>query len=379
MAYIDEKLAKGYARQATRAWLEAGARLRAGSFRVAQALAREAQENAAGRLTHARFNVVANGLFRSAAACPGIAMAAMQKAGPGSAGNYMALAMRQADVVHVRGDGLDYSAREITFGFECLALFGRRPAFRFGGLPLLVDGHFVSRWIERTGQPDPSSLPRTLGACLPIARLYMEAASITREGEAEIAVPVDGGLVLGGTERVACDGLADSFLFGSTQIETSFELRAGESRLERVACLKTFMDAALLSDEQRRAAESIRAWIVERAERIRGDSSLLTGHRPKDTALVEEFLPVMRRVQEAFLSWRGMLRSQGYDGTDFEALRESWACPPVPPLTDPDDPDLERRVARIVGVHPAEVRIRTCMQGQAGSPASHPARPGAAR
>lgn len=357
---IDIGTARGLARRACEAWQRAGSAVRSSNFLLAQDFIAQAKGDVARKIPAAAFNVAVGRHCRalsdhlSATPCMSTGRAAA-----GHEGWFSCRSLIRRHVTHLRGDG-HMRAASWTLVEDAIGWRKGHVSARFTTPGMIVDEHVVRRWIERSPTGNADGLPVALAAAFPIARTYLEIATL-EGGPArafEVAIPAPGGAFLGGIEIVLSPDVGETFGW-------EVERRNGADRahsmlvpscppdLAVVVSIRTYLDDALLDPEVRTHMDEIREW---------GKTSVKTD---KEDAM-HDFVRLLVRTQELSTTWGKVLDWRGHLELDFDRIRANWRA--SLPVFPPRESDL-RRLSRLSMLPTSKLRVLDGMVDSAATEA----------
>ena len=341
---MDQKLARGMARQIGRELERTGGPARRDSFLFAMGLL--CRNGSGRRIDGPAFNVPLARLVKAARDNPATLRVEFERLRLGKPGVLHRQSLKREDVRHFR-DGSEFVAREWSVAIDHIRVERGRVSFWFWTPPILFDHHFVERYIERGGVARGERIAALVDGGLALASLYRACAARLEERTYEtldIALPAPGGAVLGGVELIECPSFGERFYSAVSEGEHVLQFFEIPLTLHVAASLRTFMDDALLDPEQQEAVAEVRRWAEAHDHELRRDPLAAfawgddEGIREIDPGLVESFRPICEMVQERFDGWRRRLFAEGYREVDFEALFRRFVR--EPPDGGKIDPEL---------------------------------------
>ena len=263
---LDEKLARGFARQVSRRWQVAGRGVRAANFLLAQSLV--TMSSRGGKVGNPAFNVALQRHLQAPQDFSATPVFVTARSGTSTRGGVLSHSLVARDILHLRGNGRHFLSAEWTFALDHIWCQHGRVGMEFYTPPLLAEQHLVERWVERTGREQAESLAEAITLALPLALLHLDVARRGREVQAlDVAIPAEGGALLGGVELVVAPEVEDGLQYdwlrkvgGAKTGSISFLAPSDEGDLLAVISLRTFLDDGLLTEEQRKHLDRARAW-----------------------------------------------------------------------------------------------------------------------
>ena len=325
MPFLDDKLARGLAREIERRLLGADDTVRQQGFALASDLLRRNQQGR--KIDASQFNPALAQLARAAGATLTTLGTEQARLRLGHAGCYRRQSLQREPVEHFRPGGADFQAMEWTVAVDQIRVERGIISARFWTAPVLFERHLIARHLERGGAAR-EQITRLIERTLPLAGLCLALAF---EGQAyfrltDVVLPAEGGVLCGGTEYVACDALAYRFTVDGSGSGGGVNLVAESTLLQPVVALRTYLDDGLLTPGQRQLAAELRAWTDAHHDALRAEALAAYGWQDSDgrrrpaAALLAAFAPLHARLQDGFLAWRHALDRTGYARQDFRAI-----------------------------------------------------------
>ncbi len=333
MALPDEKLARGLAREVERHLLRAEDPVRHLGFSLATELL---DRNRAGRkIDSGVFNPALVRLARAARDVPTTLRTEQTRLRLGQPGCYRRLALQREPVEHFRAAEPDFTTPEWTVPVDQIVVERGAVMARFWTAPVLFDPHLIMRYLGRGGAGRQEKITHLIDSALPLATLYRSRAFHAGNSfrPADVVLPAPGGVLCGGTELVCCAALAHRFTAGRHANDWTVNLIAEPTTLHPVAALRTYIDDALLTPDQRRIAAALRDWMATHEAALRADPLAAygwedsAGRHTTSTALLAAFEPLHTAAQAAFTTWQRTLERDGYHTRDFRAIALAHEVP----------------------------------------------------
>ena len=225
-----------------------------------------------------------------------------------------------------RPDGTTYETREWTFGATDFRVTGGLIEGSAWTCPAIVSPHLIERHMARTfGQRAEEAALRAADAALPLALLYRLCASMEAPGTAwDIAVPVRGGVALGGTTTVESMDISNEIHFDPSRWDTGVGMSCPEEDSHSVASLRTFIVEADLPPNRAATMGRISAWAAANQARLASSMRETYASHEGDMAesrldLARSFRPLALEAQDAFSRWRQAYGAAGRPACAGEA------------------------------------------------------------
>lgn len=330
---VDGKLATGLARQLGRVYELNSSEARSVGLSFCLKLIGANMRGA--RVAPSWFNVECARAAAKARANPAVLCAERHPMRLSRTGRLHCRSLRRATVTHFAA-GHEFETGDWVAAVDDVGMERGQVSSAFWTPPVAFDHHVIQRYMLRGERRDGAAVAALLDGALAMASLY-SAVAHTDEGVlfADAVFPARGGALCGGVDIVASTAWRDGYrVYCAEDGEPTFGFVTATKDVHHVLAVKTFMDEAILSPQQRAAVAEVDAWWRQWARVVLGNPLAAfewtddagTAVPPQDA--IEAFRPVFWRVQEAFRHWKDKARESGYGELDVGALAERFAVQP---------------------------------------------------